>query len=449
MRHFGSLHAECEQDKEMARHPKHFVESHHKYLLYIDILGFSEMVQKHPEVIPSLYHIIATANAQKHGDFEVVLFSDTILVYNRYAPCSANDRMFTVMFLCEFCQDLFYRLSAIDVFFRAVIVDGDFQHYNLGRATCFFGTSLIDAYLREKEIKSVGAFIHSRCLEHCHVFTTVPHTDDLHFLILTKPIENLGQTSGGVFPIHPIVFQTVDQLSLWSDLRAMKKIHARMNDQVLPPAVTQKFLKAWEYYKKALGTTLEFFEKNSFDLHAILPDFDWQDADWDDSPYGFPYPLTPQQFGFLMAFSCTAWDYSFEKVVALAVLEALQEADFNGRCEYYHSRAAFGNLQVYYVALGLKDTKGKQFGDYDWWTQFQATVLQRLAHKGTPFSETKLSEQASMGGIRKDHNFCGAIMMRQGTPTIVIEHPDRLGTSAFTEVVKSELLKNIPGDPRA
>ena len=435
-------------DQTMARHPKHFVESHHKYLLYIDILGFSEMVQKHPEVIPTLYHIVATANAQKHGDFEVILFSDTILVYNRYAPRTAHDRMFTVMFLCEFCQDLFYRLSVIDVFFRAVIVDGDFQQYNLGRATCFFGPSLIEAYCMEKDIKSVGAFIHSRCLEFCLIFTTVPHNDDLHFLILTKPLERLGKNSGGVFPVHPIILENEDQFSLWSDLRAMKKIHARLNDPGLPASVTQKFLTAWEYYKKALGTTLQFFQENSFDLHAILPDYNWQDADWDDAPVAFPYPLTPQQFGFLMAFSYTAWDDSFEQAVASTVLAAIQKAEFDGRCEYYHSRAAFGGLQIYYVALGLKDAKGKQFADYDWWMQFQVTVLQTLAHKGMPFLETNLSEQASMEGIRKYHDFCGAIMMMQGTPTVVIEHPVQPGTSAFTEVVKSELLKYIPGTRR-
>lgn len=432
----------------MARQPKHFVESHHKFLLYIDILGFSEMVQKHPEIIPSIYHIVATANVQKHGDFEVILFSDTILVYNRHPPQTPNDRMFTVMFLCEFCQDLFYRLSAIDVFFRAVIVDGDFQHYNLGRATCFFGTSLIDAYLREKEIKSVGAFIHSRCLEHCHVFTTVPHADDMHFLVLTKPVESLAETSGGVFPVPPIVMQTVDELSLWSDLKALKKIHACLNDPSLPPAVTKKFAAAWDYYKKTLGATLEFFEQNSFDLRAILPDHDWGDTDPDGSSPKFPYPLTPQQYGFLMAFSYTRWDDSFEESVASVVMEILRKEEFTGRCEYYHSRGALGGMEFYYVGLGLKDMKGKQFGDHDWWMQFQAAVLQALDGKAIPLSETTLSEQASMVSIRKDHSFCGAIKMLDGIPTLVIEHPDRLGTSAFTEVVKNELLKNIPGVPR-
>jgi len=430
----------------MARHPKHFVESHHKFLLYIDILGFSEMVQKHPEIIPSIYHIVATANVQKHGDFEVILFSDTILVYNRYPPQTPNDRMFTIMFLCEFCQDLFYRLSAIDVFFRAVIVDGDFQHYNLGRATCFFGTSLIDAYLREKEIKSVGAFIHSRCLEHSHVFATVPHADDMHFIILTQPTQMLAETCYGVFPVPSIVMETVDELALRSDLKALKAIHSRRNDPSLPPAVTVKFATAWDYYKQALGKALEFFEKNAFDLRAICPDHKSGDADLDETPPKLPYPLTAVQYGFLMGFSFTAWDDSLEGGVALVVLERFRKTNFTGRCEYYHSRGIFGSLQVYYVGLGLKDMNGKQFGDYDFWMEFQATVLQALTQKEMPFAETNLSEQASMEGIRKDHDFCGAILMQQGIPILVIEHPDRLGTSGFTAVVKGELLRNIPNE---
>jgi len=339
-------------DWEMPRQPKHFVESHHKFLLYIDILGF-------------------------------------------------------------------------------------------------FGTSLINAYNQEKEIKSVGAFIHSRCLEHCHVFTTVPHSKDFHFLILTKPIESLIRNSGGVFPVAPIVLEILDLLYLECDLRAMRKIHTRMNDQALPPEVRHKFLVAWHYYQKALGKTLEFFERNAFDLHAIRPEHNWQDACWDEqSVTTYPFALTPQQFGFLLAFSYIDWDDAYEAAVASVVLEELEKSGFSGRCEYYHNRAALGDLKVYYVGIGLKDAKGKQFGDYDWWSLLEAHLLEALTRKGIPLSKTTLSEQASMEGIRMDRHFCGAILMEDGSSTLVIEHPDRLGTSAFTELVKRQLFEHIPGIQR-
>lgn len=51
--------------------------------LYIDILGFSEMVQKQPCKIEKIFQIIDRLSVYKHYAFETIVFSDTILVFNK------------------------------------------------------------------------------------------------------------------------------------------------------------------------------------------------------------------------------------------------------------------------------------------------------------------------------------------------------------------------------
>jgi hypothetical protein len=84
------------------------------YLLYIDILGFSELVLKKGR-IEDLYDQIDTLNSHEHTAFKTLAFSDTILIYNTVEW----GRHYLVMYLCEFAQDLFYRLVSRDLHFRA------------------------------------------------------------------------------------------------------------------------------------------------------------------------------------------------------------------------------------------------------------------------------------------------------------------------------------------
>jgi len=97
-----------------------------KLLLYLDILGFSELVSKSAKV-QELYSIVDKLNVFSHKpQFECIVFSDTMLVYNS-VPLSQNDRSTAVMWMCEFAQDLFYRLIGRDLYFRALLTEGQFE----------------------------------------------------------------------------------------------------------------------------------------------------------------------------------------------------------------------------------------------------------------------------------------------------------------------------------
>lgn len=141
-----------------------------RYLLYIDVLGFSDMVKTNPYKVEEIYKIINSLNVHKHNAFKTIIFSDTVLVYNIIEPVSKDDHKYLVMYLCEFVQDLLYRTITKNVYFRAILLYEEFTHYKLENVECFYGRSLIDAYSKEKDLVSMGLYIHDECNKYNRIF---------------------------------------------------------------------------------------------------------------------------------------------------------------------------------------------------------------------------------------------------------------------------------------
>src|SRR4051812_2952444 len=95
-----------------------------KYLLYIDFLGFADLVKSNPAEIEKLYSIINSLNVHQHNTFKTIVFSDTILVYNIHDPKNKFEHEYLVMYACEFVNDLLYRLTDKDRYFRAILTYG-------------------------------------------------------------------------------------------------------------------------------------------------------------------------------------------------------------------------------------------------------------------------------------------------------------------------------------
>ncbi|WP_405123502.1 hypothetical protein ACI514_08275 [Pseudomonas sp. M20] len=100
-----------------------------QFLLYIDILGFSEMTRLEPRKVARVYSILNTLNAHHQTNFNTIVFSDTILVYNTSDADTDDKRADCVWLLTEFAEDLHDRLTGQDIYFRAVLVEGEFTHY--------------------------------------------------------------------------------------------------------------------------------------------------------------------------------------------------------------------------------------------------------------------------------------------------------------------------------
>lgn len=245
-----------------------------RFLLYIDILGFTEMVAKDPRKVARVYSILDTLNAHKHNSFRTIVFSDTILVYNNDAPANDEDRRYLVMYLTEFAEDLHHRLIGQDIYFRAALVAGEFFHYELEHVDCFYGTSLIKAYRAEKDIPSLGLFMDNECAKFNQVFRLDRFNDEFSFVYLNKHLEYLNQHTFGIFPtvfglpvgdIAPDVFGQIKFLQL---------IHDQMRSHPLPH-VRSKFLTAWDFHKKRYPQMLRVLEDNQFKAGSLGACGDW------------------------------------------------------------------------------------------------------------------------------------------------------------------------------
>ncbi|MEO8064515.1 MAG: hypothetical protein ABI821_17395 [Pseudomonadota bacterium] len=238
-----------------------------RFLLYIDILGFSEMSRSEPRKVARIYSILDSLNVHRHDLFKTIVFSDTVLVYNSTLATSKSIRDYLVWYLIEFAEDLHHRLTGQDVYFRSVITAGQFSHYSLQNIDCFFGEALIDAYLREKRIPSLGLFIDARCNQYNKYFRTRRFDDQLRFVYLNRSLETLHQYSGGVFPFGDPTLEDMTPHVPWQ-VRFLRDIHNQMKSHS-DPLVRIKFLTAWEMYRSRYPSMLAALEGGGFSLSSL------------------------------------------------------------------------------------------------------------------------------------------------------------------------------------
>ncbi|HVL40234.1 MAG TPA: hypothetical protein VM328_12665 [Fimbriimonadaceae bacterium] len=220
-------------------------------------------------------------NVHRHDAFTTIVFSDTILVYNRAEPKSDHDHEYLVMFGCEFFQDLLYRTIGTGIHFRAVLLHGEFQHERLKRIERFFGEALIDAYGLEKAVLSTGLFIHESALARNKIFPVSRYSDDLSFVYVNQSLQSLYTYSDGEFPIAgeaaSILGDTDVHWRLVFDIRMLQEIYENMRGHT-DPKVRAKFLTAWDFFMLAYPELLGTLVENKFSLQAISPDIDWSEA---------------------------------------------------------------------------------------------------------------------------------------------------------------------------
>jgi hypothetical protein len=248
-----------------------------RYLLYIDILGFSDLVRGDSPRIHDLYEVIASLNVHRHQAFHAIVFSDTILVYNTSGGGTVEDRRYLVMFLCEFAQDLQDRLVGREIFFRAVLVRGEFIHYELNSIPCFFGTSLIDAHRSEKKIPAIGLFAEKGIVHDSNIFETAAFDDKYNFVFITQTLNTIEDFYGGVFPISRMVLEESDLIYLLvPEVLHLKRI-AHWAKEHNEEHVREKYANTLALYKARYPATLKSLEENEFRLEAISPSCRWSE----------------------------------------------------------------------------------------------------------------------------------------------------------------------------
>lgn len=244
-----------------------------KYLLYIDTLGFADLVEDEMKV-RRLYHIIENLNAHIHDSFRVIVFSDTILIYNAVEPIDDKDHRYLVMFLIEFVQDLLYRIIGKGYFFRAVLIYGEFEHTKTNIEK-FFGKALVDAYQKEKSINCTGLFIDNICQKYNSIFRVERYDKEFSFVFLNQSIERVIRDYGPL-PIDPeFLFDTDYEWFLVRDVQMLKDIYTIMRTHK-DPKVRKKMFATWKFYCKRYPDFVKKLIKSKFNLNVISNSPKWK-----------------------------------------------------------------------------------------------------------------------------------------------------------------------------
>lgn len=245
-----------------------------RLFLYIDILGFSELINDVNKV-ERVYNHIDRLNVFSHSPyFKCIVFSDTILVYSSEDWADCKDRGGAIMWMCEFAQDLFYRLIGEDLHFRALLTIGEFKHASMTNINAFYGHALVGTYNHEKNIICMGLFMDERLVEFSNIFRTDPYDTKYHFVHIMQHLQRIS-FGERAYPFAPSLMLDLDTQYLHAyDLVYLQNVYRHMIDYRLSSHVRAKYQGTWQMLRTRSAALLDAFVRGGLDPRAIS-NFDW------------------------------------------------------------------------------------------------------------------------------------------------------------------------------
>lgn len=232
------------------------------------------MTQSDPRKVARAYSIIDEFVTDEDPLLDVIVFSDTILVYNKNKAKNEKEKEVYIFYLIRFVQDLYSRFVGQDIWFRAIILPGEFNHYKLDNIDCFFGKSLIDAHQTEKSLPMIGLVIHNDCLVYNKILIYKKFNNEYNFVYLSYPLEEIHLLSNDHYPLR--------ERNVWAEspdmpegVRYLLDIYKLMRDHS-NPSVRTKALTTWDFYAQRYPNMLAALCKINFSLDALAPSGIWE-----------------------------------------------------------------------------------------------------------------------------------------------------------------------------
>lgn len=238
--------------------------------LYIDILGFSQMVREHSAKIPQVFEIIDELSVHSHYAFRAIVFSDTIIVYNEDDEMPSH---YYVTYLIEFAQQLFYRLLSIGVYFRGLITNGEFELHKLANIHAYWGNALIDAYNDEKNLKGFGLFVKKDLSNEILIFEKMSVGNKYDFVFLCQSYMDLYKRVHGELPVDLDLLTETDEFDrIDEDLWFFREI-AFIKEHHPCGSVKEKYQTVYNWYKEKTPKFFKVFEEQGFFPFILNPGY--------------------------------------------------------------------------------------------------------------------------------------------------------------------------------
>jgi hypothetical protein len=229
--------------------------------LYIDILGFENLVRTNPSKVDRIFEIFDSLKVYKHFALQTVVFSDTILVFNKDESHTTD---YYCTYLVEYAQELFYRLSSINVYFKGILTFGEFNFSQLNNIQAYYGLALIDTYNDEKKLEGFGLFVDKNLTKEIIIFDKIPFTEKYEFVFLCQSLKNLYSKTRGILPIDIELLNETDTFyRIDEDLRFFREIEYLKNNHPCEK-VRKKYQTVYDTYKSDLPLFFKVFEVEGF-----------------------------------------------------------------------------------------------------------------------------------------------------------------------------------------
>ena len=203
------------------------------------------------------------------------MFSDTILIFNKDEPVDDHGHEYLVMFACEFIQDLMQRTSELEIQFRAILAYNEFYYHKLTNLEAYYGSALVTAHHKEKDINALGLFIDKKINHRNKVFKVSEFDNDLYFVYLLQTLEALHFYGEFSLPLNPSLIESFEFYGLENDIKVLSLIHRNVEEQS-NSKVRGKYLESYYQYKKRYSWLIDLFEANDFDHTMLSPQADWE-----------------------------------------------------------------------------------------------------------------------------------------------------------------------------
>lgn len=240
--------------------------------MYLDFLGFTELIKDESRAM-DLFRIIDDLNAHKDANYKVIAFSDTLLIYNSLNPSDEWYKKVELMYLIEFAQDLLAQLIEKDIYFKAVITEGEFCHNRLKNIDAYFGPALVDTHKVEKDLKGTGLYLDSKLRGFNAFFNYVDCGEGYDYVLLTQQLAGLRMYMDELPLDKKIIIDQVLGFGVYQECQFLKKVYNLMlNHPVEKVRVKYKF--TWDMYSKFHSMIMNALIDSEFNMNALAV-MDW------------------------------------------------------------------------------------------------------------------------------------------------------------------------------
>lgn len=241
-----------------------------RFLLYLDILGFGDKVKCGDfEWVELVFKTIDSLNVHSHSAFGSIVFSDTLLVYSKASNFDQHWYDYHRMYSIEFVQDLSFRLSKFNIWFRAFLDYGEFAIEERANFQSFWGRSIVHCHEQEKKTPCIGLFVSDEANKSDQVFKALPYSTGWHFVYFYQNILEFERLS----------FQDGDSFSYWleedslfflfNDFRVMRNANRNAHNLNLSPEIRNKFLSFLSQWERKCPQTMRLLKENNYSLARI------------------------------------------------------------------------------------------------------------------------------------------------------------------------------------